>query len=85
MAVERIRKGDKVKAGDGSGPVMDVLAVSSHLAICAWQDAGQSREAVMELHSLRRVAAQQQQQAQPVPDSTPAPAAPGPAADPDAG
>lgn len=61
-----LHRGDRVQAGP-DGPLMVVVAASDHLAICRWQQAGETKEEVFNTAVLRKVAMQLQQQ--PVPHS----------------
>lgn len=58
-------KGDRVRSSP-AGVVMEVVASSGRLALCAWTQDGERQQALFELTSLQpaSVAVQQQQQPQ---------------------
>jgi uncharacterized protein YodC (DUF2158 family) len=62
----RFTKGDKVRSHDG-GPVMEVIACSEHVALCAWQHDGRRQEDAFPVDHLHKQVSQQQQQPQPPP------------------
>ena len=60
----RLKRGDKVRQDNGD-KVMEVLAASDVLALCAHDENGEIKQSVFQVAHLRKATTQQAQQPQP--------------------